>query len=90
VFRENALQAREIFSAESCHPLLRRFDRRTARMQPKKDLSLSYRNMRGEKTTRFFGFFQNFFGVRFLPGQHERFSLIPAMAAERIIEKQPA
>ena len=26
-----------------------------------KDLSLSYRNMRGEKTTRFFGFSQNLF-----------------------------
>ena len=26
-----------------------------------KDLSLSYRNMRGEKTTRFFGFSQKFF-----------------------------
>jgi len=55
----------------------------------KKDLSLSYRNMRGEKTTRFFRFSQ-FFGVLFPYGQHAGLSLIPAMAAERIIEKQPA
>lgn len=46
--------------------------------------------MRGEKTTRFFGFSQNFFGVLFPYGQHAGLSLIPAMAAERIIEKQPA
>ena len=40
--------------------------------------------------SRMIDFLKIFFGVLFLSSQHAGLSLIPAMAAERIIEKQPA
>ena len=55
---KNFQQSHAICSCEDSYQ-----PRCTAAVQ--KDLSLSYRNMRGEKTTRFFRFSQNFFSASY-------------------------
>ena len=62
----------------------------TVRLQPKR-ISHSLPATWGAKKRHVFSdFLKIFFGVLFLSGQHERLSLMSAMATERIIEKQPA